>query len=95
VWLDYSGASILRIRYVFAAFAAVALVGGLVTLLFAIETRGQVLEDLSRWCKTVSHRSAAAIPARAAFWPLGRNDQPGPGILLASSTARRAMVRLQ
>ena len=37
----------LGIRYVFTAFAAVALVGGLVTLLFAIETRGRVLEELS------------------------------------------------
>ncbi len=37
----------LGIRYVFAAFAAVALVGCLVTLLFAIETRGRVLEELS------------------------------------------------
>jgi putative MFS transporter len=35
------------IRYVFAAFAAVALVGGFVTLLFAIETKGRVLEELS------------------------------------------------
>ena len=35
------------IRYVFAAFAAVALVGGLVTLFFAIETKGRVLEELS------------------------------------------------
>jgi putative MFS transporter len=35
------------IRYVFAVFAAVALVGGLVTLLFAIETKGRVLEELS------------------------------------------------
>ncbi|MFO1414792.1 MAG: MFS transporter [Burkholderiales bacterium] len=35
------------IRYVFAAFAAVAVVGGLVTLLFAIETKGRVLEELS------------------------------------------------
>jgi MFS transporter, putative metabolite:H+ symporter len=35
------------IRYVFAAFAAVALIGGLVTLLFAIETKGRVLEELS------------------------------------------------
>lgn len=35
------------IRYVFAAFAAVAIVGGLVTLLFAIETKGRVLEELS------------------------------------------------
>jgi MFS transporter, putative metabolite:H+ symporter len=37
----------LGIRYVFAAFSAVALVGGLVTLLFAIETKGSVLEELS------------------------------------------------
>lgn len=37
----------LGIRYVFSAFAAVALVGGLVTLLFAIETKGRVLEELS------------------------------------------------
>ncbi len=35
------------IRYVFAAFAAVALAGALVTLRFAIETKGKVLEDLS------------------------------------------------
>jgi MFS transporter, putative metabolite:H+ symporter len=37
----------LGIRYVFAAFAAVALVGGLLTLRFAIETKGMVLEELS------------------------------------------------
>jgi len=37
----------LGIRYVFVAFAVVALIGGLVTLLFAIETKGKVLEDLS------------------------------------------------
>jgi len=37
----------LGVRYVFAAFAAVALVGGLTTLLFAIETKGRVLEELS------------------------------------------------
>jgi putative MFS transporter len=37
----------LGIQYVFAAFAAVALIGGLVTLLFAIETKGRVLEELS------------------------------------------------
>lgn len=35
------------IRYVFTALAAVALVGGLATLLFAIETKGRVLEELS------------------------------------------------
>jgi putative MFS transporter len=37
----------LGIQYVFAAFAAVALVGGLITVLFAIETKGRVLEELS------------------------------------------------
>lgn len=37
----------LGIRYVFSAFAAVAFVGGLVTLFFAIETKGRVLEELS------------------------------------------------
>ena len=37
----------LGIRYVFAAFSAVTLVGELVTLLFAIETKGRVLEELS------------------------------------------------
>jgi MFS transporter, putative metabolite:H+ symporter len=37
----------LGIRYVFAAFAAVALLGGLTTLLFATETKGRVLEELS------------------------------------------------
>jgi putative MFS transporter len=35
------------IQYVFAAFSAVSLVGGLVTLLFAIETKGRVLDELS------------------------------------------------
>ena len=35
------------IRYVFSAFAGVALIGGLVTLLLAIETKGKVLEELS------------------------------------------------
>ncbi len=35
------------IQYVFSAFAAVALVGGIVTLRFAIETKGKVLEELS------------------------------------------------
>ncbi|MGW3944349.1 MFS transporter [Streptomyces phaeochromogenes] len=37
----------LGIRYVFSAFAAVALIGGLVTVFFAIETKGRVLEELS------------------------------------------------
>ena len=35
------------IRYVFAAFAAVAVVGAAVTMLFAMETRGKLLEELS------------------------------------------------
>lgn len=35
------------IRYVFTAFAVVVLVGGITTLLFAIETKGRVLEELS------------------------------------------------
>ena len=35
------------ISYVFAAFAAVAVLGGLVTIVFAIETKGRVLEELS------------------------------------------------
>lgn len=37
----------LGVQYVFAAFAVVALAGGLITLFFAIETKGKVLEDLS------------------------------------------------
>ena len=37
----------LGIQYVFAAFATVALAGGLITILFAIETKGRVLEELS------------------------------------------------
>lgn len=37
----------LGIRYVFSAFAAVAVVGAAVTLLLAIETKGRVLEELS------------------------------------------------
>ena len=37
----------LGIQYVFAAFAVVAILGGLVTLLFAIETKGRILEELS------------------------------------------------
>ena len=35
------------IRYVFSAFAAVALIGCIITILFAIETKGKVLEELS------------------------------------------------
>ena len=41
------GVADLGIHYVFAAFAAVAFAGGIITLLFAIETKGKVLEDLS------------------------------------------------
>ena len=35
------------IRYVFAAFAVIALIGGLVVLVLGIETKGRVLEELS------------------------------------------------
>ena len=35
------------IQYVFGAFACVVLVGAVVTALFAIETKGRVLEELS------------------------------------------------
>ncbi|MFD1214222.1 MFS transporter [Arthrobacter sp. GCM10027362] len=35
------------ISWVFAAFAAVAVIGGLITAFFAIETKGRVLEELS------------------------------------------------
>lgn len=35
------------VRWVFAMFAVVALAGGLVNLLFGIETKGKILEDLS------------------------------------------------
>ena len=35
------------IRYVFLAFAVIALIGGLVTARFGIETKGKVLEELS------------------------------------------------
>jgi putative MFS transporter len=37
----------LGIRYVFAAFAIVALIGGVITMRYAIETKGRVLEELS------------------------------------------------
>jgi putative MFS transporter len=35
------------VRFVFIAFAVIALTGGLVTLLFAVETKGKSLEELS------------------------------------------------
>ncbi|SAP43371.1 transporter [Klebsiella oxytoca] len=35
------------IRFVFITFAVIALVGGLITWLFAIETKGKSLEELS------------------------------------------------
>lgn len=35
------------IRYVFVAFALIALIGGVVTLRYSIETKGKVLEELS------------------------------------------------
>jgi len=37
----------LGISYVFVMFAGVVLIGGIVTMLCAIETKGQVLEKLS------------------------------------------------
>jgi putative MFS transporter len=37
----------MGIQYVFAVFAAILLVGALVTALFAVETKGRVLEELS------------------------------------------------
>jgi putative MFS transporter len=35
------------IQYVFVAFAGVAVLGGVITLAFAVETKGRVLEELS------------------------------------------------
>jgi putative MFS transporter len=35
------------IQYVFAAFAAILVVGAVVTAVFGIETRGRILEELS------------------------------------------------
>jgi putative MFS transporter len=35
------------IGWVFIAFAGIALLGGLVTIFFAIETKGRVLEELA------------------------------------------------
>jgi len=37
----------LGIRYVFATFALILIVGALVTLFFAVETKGRALEELS------------------------------------------------
>ncbi|MEN2744421.1 hypothetical protein [Sinomonas halotolerans] len=37
----------LRIPRVFVAFRAIALVGGVVTVFFVIETKGRVLEELA------------------------------------------------
>ncbi len=39
--------SSLGIQYVFASFAAILIVGAIVTMLFAVETKGRVLEELS------------------------------------------------
>lgn len=39
--------SSMGIQYVFGAFAAILLVGAVVTILFAVETKGKVLEELS------------------------------------------------
>jgi putative MFS transporter len=35
------------IQYVFLAFAAIAVIGGLTVTRFGVETKGQVLEELS------------------------------------------------
>ena len=35
------------VRYVFAVFAGILVIGALTTYLFAIETKGRVLEELS------------------------------------------------
>jgi MFS transporter, putative metabolite:H+ symporter len=37
----------LGVRFVFITFAVIALIGGLITWLFAIETKGKSLEELS------------------------------------------------
>jgi putative MFS transporter len=39
--------SSMGIQYVFASFAAILIVGAIVTMLFAVETKGRVLEELS------------------------------------------------
>ncbi len=35
------------IQYVFATFAVILIIGAIVTMLFAVETKGKVLEELS------------------------------------------------
>jgi len=35
------------IQYVFATFAVILVIGAIVTMLFAVETKGKVLEELS------------------------------------------------
>jgi putative MFS transporter len=39
--------SSMGIQYVFAVFAAVLLCGALITAVFAVETKGRTLEELS------------------------------------------------
>lgn len=39
--------STMGIQYVFATFSVILIVGALITMLFAIETKGKVLEELS------------------------------------------------
>ncbi|MHC2569805.1 dipeptide/tripeptide permease [Rhizobium leguminosarum] len=39
--------SSMGIQYVFATFAIILLIGAVITALFAIETKGRVLEELS------------------------------------------------
>jgi putative MFS transporter len=39
--------SLMGIQYVFATFAVILIIGAVVTMLFAVETKGKVLEELS------------------------------------------------
>ncbi|PYG53702.1 sugar transport protein [Rhizobium sp. UGM030330-04] len=39
--------SSMGIQYVFATFAVILIIGAVVTMLFAVETKGKVLEELS------------------------------------------------
>lgn len=50
------------ISYVFTVFEAVALLGGLITIVFTIETTGRVLEEIAlpNPTNTHNHKTAAA-----------------------------------
>jgi putative MFS transporter len=37
----------MGIQYVFATFAVILIIGAIVTMLFAVETKGKALEELS------------------------------------------------